>query len=164
EAVTGVARTAVLDRSRVAGVRGVADHHLALAGEQRPVATVPGRKDAVEEVIPHSDEANQIARRADAHQIPRRRGGERAARRGGDAGGLRRRLADRPPADGVAVEAERGDRRRALRAERLVEAALDDAEERRPGSGAGGEPARGPRRRARHGRRNARTRDGGRYA
>src|SRR5262245_53611328 len=50
-----VARTAVLDRSRVASVRGVANHQLALSGEQRPVPRVASREHAVEQVIPHAD-------------------------------------------------------------------------------------------------------------
>src|SRR5690242_10372865 len=40
EARTRVARAVVLDRTRVAGVRGVSNHQLAPAGEERPVATV----------------------------------------------------------------------------------------------------------------------------
>src|SRR5262245_50158104 len=53
EALARVAAAAHLQRARIPRVRGVANHELALAGEKRPVARVPGREDAVEEVISH---------------------------------------------------------------------------------------------------------------
>src|SRR5262249_48193795 len=48
EARARVARTVVLDRTRIASVRGVADHQLALSGEQRTVPRVASREHAVE--------------------------------------------------------------------------------------------------------------------
>src|SRR5262249_57874704 len=113
EARTRVARTVVLDRTRIASVRGVADHQLALSGEERAVPRVASREHAVEQVIPHGYEAKQIAGRPDAHEIPR--AVRRKARDGrrGDARGLRGRLADRQSADRVAVERERGQIRHA---------------------------------------------------
>src|SRR5439155_25243549 len=56
EVPAGVARTAVLDGTRIAGVRGIANHELALAGEQRPVATVARRQNAIEEIVSHGHE------------------------------------------------------------------------------------------------------------
>src|ERR1043166_1768976 len=66
EMPAGVARTVVLDGTRIAGVRGIANHELALAGEQRPVATVARRQNAIEEIVSHGHEAKQIARRPGA--------------------------------------------------------------------------------------------------
>src|SRR6266852_9802363 len=61
EVRAGVARAAVLYRTRVPGVRRVADHELALSGEERPVPGVAGGQDAIEEVISYGREAKQIA-------------------------------------------------------------------------------------------------------
>src|SRR5688572_25328704 len=49
-----VTRAPFLDRPRIASVNGVAYHQFALAGEERPVASVAGGQDTIEEVIPHA--------------------------------------------------------------------------------------------------------------
>src|SRR5262245_51990338 len=67
EVPAGVAVASLVDRTRVARVHGIADHQLALSGEQHAVPPVSGRQHAVEQVIAHGGEANQIAGRADAH-------------------------------------------------------------------------------------------------
>src|SRR5207249_5649505 len=69
EARAGVARAAVLDRTRVPGVRGVADHHLALSSEERPVPGVAGGQDAIEEVISHGREADRKSTRLNSSHV-----------------------------------------------------------------------------------------------
>src|SRR5882672_11228341 len=106
EVPAGVAWTTVLDGARVAGVRGVADHQLAVSGEEGPVPTVAGREDAVEKVISHRREAKQIAGRSEAHQVARPILGEHPHGGGRDARGLGRHLAYRQATHRVAFEAE----------------------------------------------------------
>src|SRR5437762_3385632 len=130
EALAGVAGAAHLHRARIPRVRGVANHELALAGEERPVARVPGREDAVEEVISHGDEAKQLAGRADTHQVPRSLARQEHTGPRRDARRLRPRLPDREPSHRVPVEAERRETGAALRTELHVASALPDTEER----------------------------------
>src|SRR5258705_8581003 len=131
EALAGVAAAARLHRTRITRVRGVANHQLALAGEERPVARVAGREDAVEKVISHGGEAKQIARRADAHQVAGPLAGQERDGLLRDAGRFRSRLSDREPADRVAIEAERREPRDTLRPELHAASTLHDPEKGR---------------------------------
>ena len=101
----------LVERPRIVGVAGVAQIDLAEAGERHAVAPVAGRHHAVEHVDAARHRLQQILGRADAHQVAR------AIRRQRRRGLLdhrehhRLRLADRKPADRVAVKADLDQRR-----------------------------------------------------
>ena len=102
----------------------------------RAGAAGAGRHHAVEHVDAARHRADQVVRRADAHQVARPVG--RQQRHGRVQHGEHRRLAlaDRQPADRVAVEADLGQRVRRGGAQRGINAALHDAEQgRSPGAG-----------------------------
>ena len=129
EGSTSIAGTFVVGGPRVAGVARRLDLQPAGAGEEQPVAGDAGGKDAVEQVDARHRAAQQILRRADAHEVARLvRGQER--RRVLDAfphpGRL---LADGEAAQRAAGKIQLGDLRRVARAQVLVQPALDDAEE-----------------------------------
>ena len=132
---------------------GVADHQLAVSGEQHAVPRVSRRQNTIEEVIPHAHEAKQIRRGTRAHQIARAIARQQPDRERRDARRLVGRLADGQSARGVAVELERHELAGAHAALLGVERALDDAEERhvvpRPRGPAARRPCRRPSHRAR---------------
>ena len=99
------------------------------AREGHAVAAVAGRHHAVEHVDAARDRFQQIMRRADAHQIARAVRRQRRRRLLDDFEHDVLRLADRQPADGVAVEADIDQLARALLAQADVVAALHDAEQ-----------------------------------
>ena len=107
---------------------GVADGELALRGEDGAVARVAGRHHAVEEVESHRDEADQLLGRPDAHQVARPVLGQQRDGVARDAASQAALLADREPADGIAVEAERHEVVDAALALAGVHAALHDGE------------------------------------
>src|SRR5690349_16241402 len=123
-------RTAALrvERTRIVGMPGVFDVDRAEAGESKSMAAVARGQDAVEHVDAAGNRLENIRWRAHAHQITRLR--EWQSRRGGRHHAQHHlfALADREPADRVPVEAKRYQRPRALLAQPLVVAALDNAE------------------------------------
>ncbi len=153
ESAAGIAGTLLIGRARVARVAGGLDLQAAAAGEEKPVARHAGGQDAVEEIDPRHRAAEQIFRRAHAHEVARLR--RRQELRGVlHAGPHRLRLlAHGKSAQRVPGEIELGDLARVAHAQVLVQPALHDAEERRrpriaePRLLAAARPARGARQR-----------------
>ena len=94
------------------------------------------RQHAVEHVDAARDRFEDVVGRADAHQVARAVGRQLRHHRLEHVEHHRLRLADREPADGVAVEADAGERAGARGAQAAVVAALHDAEQR-PAAGCG---------------------------
>lgn len=67
----GIATAVLVDGSEIVGVIRVADSHLAPGGEERAVARVAGRHDAVEHIHAAADAFQDVLRGANAHEIPR---------------------------------------------------------------------------------------------
>ena len=112
-----------------------------MAGEHLPVPACAGRHHAIEHVDPAAHRLDDIVRRADAHEIARLRLRQVRFDRFDHAQHDILRFADRQPADRVALQVERRERRRALDPKRLDRAALHDAEHRLAGLFAERDPA-----------------------
>ena len=97
-------------KSRVNG--GIADVEFARARHRAAVASAARRIDAVEHVDAAVDRVDQIADRADAHEVARLVRGQQRRRETRGAIQILARLADREPADRIARE----DRARSVRA------------------------------------------------
>src|SRR3546814_8493425 len=128
---SGVAGAAFLDRARVVLVLRVADAHGTGAGEVVPVARVAGRHHAVEHVDATRDRFHQVLRPTDAHQVARAIAGQLRAGVFEHRVALGFGLAHGQAADRVAVEADLLQPFGRTRAQVMVHAALDDAEQRR---------------------------------
>jgi len=88
-----------------------------------------GGDHTVKHIDPEAHRFEQIDRGADAHQVARATFGEQSRGVPGDRVAHLARLADREAADGEAVERMGSERLRALGAERLERASLDDGEQ-----------------------------------
>jgi hypothetical protein len=99
-------------------------------GEGGAVAAEAGLHHAVELVDAERDRLDERRRVADAHQVAGPVGRQLFERRGERRQHLLAGLADRQPADAVAVEADLDDLLGALAPHRLADAALHDAEQR----------------------------------
>ena len=144
--------------SSLGGVAGGLDVDLARDCQRRAVAAEAGLHHAVELIDAEGDRPRRGSpgRRPPSGSAGGRRAGARPPRRG--PGASRLRLPHRQPADGVAVEVEVDGAPRALGAQHLVGAALDDPEQRLVGPTVGGAGHARPTRRCarrRAGRRRA---------
>ena len=126
----GVAAATGVERAGIELVAGVLDLDVAEAREQVAVAGVARRHHAVEHVDAGLDRADEVFRRADAHQVARLVGWQARRDVGEDAHHVLFRLADRQAADGHAVEADVVQSGQRLVAQVFVHASLDDAEQR----------------------------------
>ena len=88
-----------------------------------------GRQDAIEQIDAALHRADQVVGLADAHEIARRVLGQRRHRRVEHREHGLLTLADGEAADGIAVEADVGQRFRRMQAQHRKDAALHDAEE-----------------------------------
>src|SRR5580704_8039349 len=118
-----------VERRLVADERGVADVQLARAGNGAPVAPAARRIHAVEHVDARVDGHQQIGNRADAHEVARPVLGQQTGGETRHPVAVLSRLADGKAADRATVEVEGRERGGARRPQRLVEPALDDAEQ-----------------------------------
>ena len=124
----GVAGAGGVERPRVVAVAGVADPDVAVAGEEPAVAGVSRGKHAVEHVDPRRHRLDDVLGRAHAHEIARPVRGQ--PRRGvrHDPAHVALGLADREPADRVAVESDGREPREGFVAQTFDHSTLDDAE------------------------------------
>src|SRR4249919_1049058 len=127
----GVATAPFLDRTQVRPVLCVADADDARPGEEVPVARVARRHHAVEHVDTARHRLDQVLRPPDAHQVTG------AIDRQLWTGMFEHRVSfglgftDGQATDRVAVEPDRLEALERLRAQRMMHATLDDAEQRR---------------------------------
>src|SRR5207244_5409738 len=101
ETPAGIARALFIERAGSVAMARVADLEIAVAREEPAVPRIARRQHAIEEIDAGGHRLDQILRRAHAHEIARPL--LRQLRRGENAPAIRRRLAHREPADGVAV-------------------------------------------------------------
>src|SRR5438067_7132463 len=109
EALAGRARTAFVQRARIAGETGVPEVEASLPRERRARAGGARREHAVEHVDAPLDHLEDALGVANAHEVARLAGREE---RSGPGDSLEHQppiLADRQAAEGVAVEVELGD-------------------------------------------------------
>ena len=129
EPAAGRTLTAFLDRAVVGLILRIHDVENAAVREQMTVARVPGRHDAVEEVDAARNALDDVARRADAHQIARlvlrRVRQDDIKNMVHDLGAF----ADGQTADRIARQIKFGDRLHVLDAQVIVGAALIDTEQ-----------------------------------
>src|SRR3546814_1361293 len=127
----GVAAAAFLDRARVVLMLRVADAHGAGAGEVMAVARVAGRHHAVEHVDAARDRFHQVLGPADSHQVARAIAGQLRAGVFEHGFALGLVLAHGQSSARVAVYSDLLQPFGRTRAQVMVHAALDDAEQRR---------------------------------
>src|SRR6188472_3986763 len=144
----GRAAAALLERPPVARELAGLDVQLALPGERAAGPRVPRRQDAVEHVDPALDHLEDADGVADPHEVARPVAWEQPGRPRRRVEHLLAGLADRQPAERVAVEAELGDLLDAAAAELGVGAALRDAEHELARAALGVQLAPRPERRA----------------
>ena len=128
----GRAAAAFLERSRIAGEPGVAQVEPAARGERRAGARGASRQHAVEHVDPARDHLEDALRIAEPHEVPRPVGGKQRRRPGDRVEHLGSALADREPAERVAVERQPDDLLDRASAQLAVDATLRDPEAQLP--------------------------------
>src|SRR5436309_5576141 len=132
EALAGRARTAFVQRARIAGETGVPEVEASLPRERRARPGGARREHAVEHVDAALDHLEDALGVADAHEVARLAGREE---RSGPGDSLEHQppiLADRQAAEGVAVEVELGDLLDRAAAQVGVGPALGDPEAELP--------------------------------
>ena len=126
----GVAAAMLVERARVIAMARVADLEVPVASEQPPVSRVACGQHTVEEIDARANRGDQVFGRAHAHQVARRSRRHARHEMRHDARALLGRLADRKPADRVAIEADTHKLGERFVAQALIHAPLHDAEER----------------------------------
>ena len=106
----------------------VADGKTAAPGIQGAVAPVACREDAVEEIVSHGDEIEQIDWAPNAHEVARSGARELSGRVGRDGSRRSGGLADAEAADGVPVEIEGEELPDTHFAPSQIRGSLDDSE------------------------------------
>src|SRR5207244_9331489 len=116
--------------ARVLRVSRGLDLQPASPGEEQAVARHARGQHAVEQVDAGEHAAEEVLRRADAHEVPRLVRRQELRRVRYAVPRLARVLADREAAQGVAGEIESSDLGRVALAQVALQASLDDAEQR----------------------------------
>ena len=124
------ARAARFDGRGVLLMRCIADVHDAAAREQMGVSRMPGRHHAVEHVDAAPHRFDDVLRPAHAHQVARLCRGHLRQQGLEDRFALRFGLADGETADGQTRKTNVLERRQGFAAQRGIDAALHDAEQR----------------------------------
>ena len=144
------ARAVVLDRRWIIEEASVADVQPTARDPQLAVPRDPRREHAVEQVDAAVDRLEEVRRRAEPHQVSRPWVvGQERDRDVERRVALRRGLIAGQSADADAIERQRGDEARRCLAQRRVQPALDDAEQRLVRPTVGGERALRPAMRSR---------------
>src|SRR5271154_2947550 len=118
-----------VERLPIFGEDGVTDMNVAVVRQCASVASAAGRVHAIEEIDSGVDSGDQVAHRADAHQVTRLSFGEQGRGEARHAVHFLVRLSHGKSADRVSGQIERDDFARTAFARAFIEPALYDSED-----------------------------------